>query len=68
MNKGTFRKWLAAFISGASFIYLTAITFFTVPDKNIDNAKVIMGFILGTALATILGFYFGDSESKFEDK
>lgn len=64
MNKEDFRKVLATFFSSVSLIYLTAITFFQVPPENVDNAKVIMGFLLGTAIATILGFYFGDSETK----
>lgn len=64
MNKQYFRKLLATFFSCASLIYLTAITFCSVPVENVDNAKVIMGFLLGTAIATILGFYFGDSETK----
>lgn len=64
MGKGKFRRLLATFFSGASFVYITAITFCEVPTKNMDNAKVIMGFLLGTALALILGFYFGDAEDK----
>lgn len=66
MSKGCFRKILAGFTVGASFVYLTMITFLTVPKENIDNAKVIMGFLLGTAIATVLGFYFGDSDDKAE--
>lgn len=64
MEKGNFRRILAAFFSCASFIYITAITFCHVPTENMDNSKVIMGFLLGTALALILGYYFGDAEKK----
>jgi len=66
MKKGDFRKMLAAFFSVVSFGYITAITFFTVPVENADNAKIILGFLLGTAIATIISFYFGDSEGKEE--
>jgi len=64
MKKADFRKILAGFFSVAAFLYLAAITFISIPKANVDNSKVIMGFLLGTAIATILGFYFGDSESK----
>jgi ABC-type nitrate/sulfonate/bicarbonate transport system permease component len=67
MNKRKFRKLLATLVVGSSFIYLTAVTFVSIPKSNMDNAKVIMGFLLGTALATILGFYFGDSDKKDEE-
>ena len=62
MKKGDFRKILAAFFSVASFSYLVAITFVAVPKDNADNTKIILGFLLGTAIATILGYYFGDSD------
>ena len=62
MKKGDFRKMLAAFFSVVSFGYITAITFIAIPTENADNAKIILGFLLGTAIATILGYYFGDSE------
>ena len=63
MKKGDFRKILAAFFSVASFGYLAAITFVAVPKGNADNAKIILGFLLGTAIATILGYYFGGSDN-----
>lgn len=62
MKKADFRKILAGFFSVVSFAYIGAITFFEVPVKNADNAKIILGFLLGTCIATILGYYFGDSE------
>jgi hypothetical protein len=64
MKKADFRKILAGFFSVIGCAYLGAITFWTVPQENMDNAKVIMGFLLGTAISTIIGFYFGDSEKK----
>ena len=62
ISKSDFRKLLAAFFSLASFIYMGAITFFTVPKENINNSNIILGFLLGTTLAAIIGFYFGASE------
>ena len=62
MKKADFRKILASFFSVVAMGYLAAITFLTIPKENMDNAKVIMGFLLGTAIATLLNFYFGDNE------
>jgi len=62
MSKQSFRKLLAMVLVIVSSLYLAAITFFNIPVDNMDNAKVIMGFALGTAISTIIGFYFGDSE------
>jgi uncharacterized PurR-regulated membrane protein YhhQ (DUF165 family) len=62
MKKADFRKVLASFFSVVAMGYLAAITFLAIPKENMDNAKVIMGFLLGTAIATLLNFYFGDSE------
>ena len=62
IDKADFRKYLAAFFSVASFIYMAAITFISVPKENINNSNVILGFLLGTTLAAIISFYFGASE------
>ena len=67
-SRADFRKYLAAFFSLASFLYMAAITFFHVPKENMNNANVILGFLLGTALAAILGFYFGASEGPDTEK
>ncbi|MCK4498968.1 hypothetical protein KAU11_00550 [Candidatus Babeliales bacterium] len=62
ISKSDFRKLLAAYFSIASFIYMGAITFCTVPKANVNNANIILGFLLGTTLAAIIGFYFGATE------
>lgn len=68
ISKADFRKYLAAFFSLASFIYMALITFCEVPEANINSANIILGFLIGTALSTIIGFYFGASESGENDK
>jgi len=62
MEKQKFRKKLATFLSAVSFLYLFAITFLEIPTANKDNVNIILGFLLGTAISTILGYYFGDSD------
>lgn len=41
--------------------YLGSITFIEIPKENIRFADNILGFILGTVVATILQFFFGSS-------
>lgn len=66
INKADFRKYLAAFLSLTSFVYMFAITFLHIPKENMNNANIILGFLLGTTLAAIVSFYFGASESPDE--
>ena len=59
VNKQDFRKILAIFFSVASISYMGCITFCEIPKANINNANIILGFLISTALSTIIGFYFG---------
>jgi hypothetical protein len=43
--------------------YIMMITFATIDEKNIRFADTILGFLLGTVVATILQFFFGSSKS-----
>jgi putative flippase GtrA len=67
IDKADFRKCLAAFFSIISLGYMTAITFCTIPKENVNNANIILGFLIGTALGTIISFYFGAAESSNEE-
>lgn len=49
--------------------YIGFITFGTIPEDNQRFADTILGFLLGTVVATILQFFFGSSiGSKEKDK
>jgi len=49
--------------------YIAFITFGTIPEDNQRFADTILGFLLGTVVATILQFFFGSSMgSKEKDK
>lgn len=49
--------------------YIGFITFGTIPSDNQRFADTILGFLLGTVVATILQFFFGSSMgSKEKDK
>jgi hypothetical protein len=58
-----FIYYLAAFWSIFAVVYICAITFLTIPETSVRFADTILGFLLGTIVATILQFFFGSSKS-----
>jgi hypothetical protein len=59
----------AAFWSVFAASYIGFITFGHIPEDNQRFADTILGFLLGTVVATILQFFFGSSMgSKEKDK
>jgi hypothetical protein len=44
-----------------SMIYLFCVTFIPIPESGQDNAKYIVGFLVGTGLTTVISFYFRKS-------
>jgi hypothetical protein len=58
-----FIYWFAWFWSVGSMLYFFAITFGQVPASGKDFGNIILGFLLGTAVATILTFFYGSSKS-----
>ena len=55
--------YLASFWSVFSVIYITAITFCVIPLQNVRFADTILGFLLGTIIATVINYFFGSSRS-----
>jgi hypothetical protein len=59
----------ATFWSIFAASYIGFITFGTIPEDNQRFADTILGFLLGTVVATILQFFFGSSMAfLFPDK
>lgn len=56
----------AWFWSGTSLIYFFAVTFAPMPPGSRDFANIILGFLLGTAVAGILQFFYGSSKSSMD--
>lgn len=56
-----FVYFFASFWSICAALYIAFITFGTIPESNIRFADTILGFILGTVIATILNYFFGSS-------
>lgn len=52
---------LASFWSICAAIYIGCITFMTIPDANIRFTDTILGFIMGTIMASIFNYFFGSS-------
>jgi len=57
-----FTYWFAWFWGIISAIYFFAVTFVEVPPAGENFANIILGFLLGTAVSTIINFFFGSSE------
>jgi hypothetical protein len=58
-----FIYYLAAGWSIFAVVYICAITFAPIPETSVRFADTILGFLLGTIVATILQFFFGSSKS-----
>lgn len=57
-----FTYWFAWFWGVISAVYFFAVTFIEVPSAGENFANIILGFLLGTAVSTIINFFFGSSE------
>jgi protein-S-isoprenylcysteine O-methyltransferase Ste14 len=53
---------MACAVMFLAFAYLFMVTFVPIPATGSDHSKVIVGFILGTALAGIIAYYWGSSK------
>lgn len=53
----------AWFWAWASVFYFFFVTFVPMPQGARDFANIILGFLLGTAVATIIAFFYGSSKS-----
>lgn len=70
-SEDRFVRWFiylfAAFWSVLSASYIGFITFGTIPPGNVRFADTILGFVLGTLIATIIQFFYGSSKGS-QDK
>lgn len=62
INKTTIRFGLAVFWSIFAASYISGITFLDIPKDNHRAVDTVLGFVLGTIVAGIIGFYFGSSQ------
>ena len=59
-----FIYYFAIFWSVFAVVYLTGITFIEIPKENVRFADTTVGFLLGTVVATLIGFFYGNSIKK----
>ena len=55
------------------FLYLFLVTFLPIPMAGAEHAKTIVGFMLGSVISIIIGYFWGSSKgsadkSKFIEK
>lgn len=63
INFNNMRNKLAIFYSFVSVVYLFCVTFLNIPKDNHRVVDTILGFLIGTLVATIINYYFGDSQT-----
>ena len=54
-----FVYWFAIFWSVFAMIFMLIAAMYEVPEKNTRNVDMILGFLLGTAIAGIFNFFMG---------
>lgn len=59
---GAFRKFFAVYIVTGAGIFLFRASF-----KDDTVMKLVVGFVIGTLLTTLVGYYYGSSQSS-QDK
>lgn len=57
------RPLLALLIVGASFAFMFALLYKSIPEGNGDTVNLVVGFMLGIT-ATVGAYYFGTSKDK----
>ena len=58
-----FTYWFAWFWGIVSVVYFYMVTFITIPAAGENFANIILGFLLGTAVSTIINYFFGSSDT-----
>lgn len=53
----------ATAVTFVSFLYFFAVSFRVIPEDNVGNVNIILGFLLGTAVSSFIGYFFGSSQS-----
>ena len=62
-----FSNRYAWFITVASFAYFAAVSFLPIDNHNRDFINIILGFLIGTAVNSLIRFYYGSSNKAQED-
>lgn len=52
---------LSGFWSVVAAVYIGAVTFMDIPAMNIRVVDTVLGFLLGTIVATVMNYWMGSS-------
>ncbi len=66
--KNTFAMSFSWFWSIFSALYILLVTFATLPTVNSRVVDQVLGFIMGTIVATIINYWVGNSVSQKDQK
>ena len=61
-----FSQAYAWFITIASFVYFFLVSFVPVENKSRDFVNIILGFLIGTAVNSLIRFFYGSSNKSQE--
>ena len=70
MNDESTRKFsqhYAWFLTSTSFLYFFLVSFMPVENRNRDFINIILGFLIGTAVNSLIRFFYGSSNKSQED-
>lgn len=70
MNDDSTKKFAqnyAWFITVVSFAYFFVVSFAPIDNHNRDFINIILGFLIGTAVNSLIRFFFGSSNKAQED-
>uniref|UniRef100_A0A6M3KPH6 Putative colicin V production protein n=1 Tax=viral metagenome TaxID=1070528 RepID=A0A6M3KPH6_9ZZZZ len=56
-----FIYYFASFWSVFACLYVGGITFTEIPQENVRFADTVLGFLLGTVVASLIAFFYGSS-------
>ena len=62
-----FAQNYAWFITIVSFLYFFIVSFAPIDNHNRDFINIILGFLIGTAVNSLIRFFFGSSNKSQED-
>ena len=68
-DEGTrkFSQYYAWFITVVSFLYFFMVSFMPIENRNRDFINIILGFLIGTAINSLIRFFYGSSNKSQED-
>ena len=61
-----FTQYYAWFVTVMTFLYFFLVSFIPIENKSRDFVNIILGFLIGTALNSLIRFFYGSSNKSQE--